>query len=261
MRRLSGLAALLAVASLVGGGGCASIRHARTPAPYDFDHPVFNERDVARGPRRPAAAASQRVPNAAPRPVRSSPRLAPRLAPPPKPVARFDSQTSYPSDAAKLRVELAAAQVGETRYERGTFVARILEAAGQSVQVAAGERYVPALRAALAARGQAHVQGSPRAGDLIFLSNTHDENRNGRPDDPLTLAGFVERVEGDTLVFIAFHGGKVRRLAVTPARPHQQRDERSQIPLNTRLVSWNGGSGGGPELAGECWAGWATLEP
>jgi hypothetical protein len=261
---------VLAVGAVVIGAvavaSCGTVRITGSREPYDFDNVVLNERDAARGGhvRRPAGMASQRTPQGAR--VASAERR--KTASNPGPVAparksvqpepRRSEPVVYPSDSARMRAQLAGAQVGREPPTRKDFVAMILETAQEAVAVDPNDRYPRALRRALADRGVMHLTGLPKPGDLVFFDHTHDWNGNGKADDDASLCGIVERVEGDTIVFVAAHAGKVRRLAVTPTRPHTQRDEAHALPLNTRLVAWQSG---GPALAGECWAGWASLSP
>lgn len=51
--------------------------------------------------------------------------------------------------------------------------------------------------------GRIHTARTPREGDIVFFNNTHDLNRNGRLDDPLTHVGIVESVDrAGTITFI-----------------------------------------------------------
>lgn len=85
-------------------------------------------------------------------------------------------------------------------------------------------------------------------GDVVFFSKTHDLNGNSKPDDGITWAGIVDSVAGDTVVFIAWRAGRVRRMAMTPDRAADVRD--GDTVLNTRLVRWPNSSR--PLTAGEC---------
>jgi len=131
------------------------------------------------------------------------------------------------------------------------FVAHVLRAAGQHLEVDRGQPYPQALHDKLAAIGSRANLAQP--GDLVFFRDTADLNGNGKPDDGVTLVGVVERVERSRAVFIAQRAGKVRRMAVDPSRPEVVRDERDEV-VNTRLVRWPGSPQ--PLTTGQCLVGY-----
>ena len=134
------------------------------------------------------------------------------------------------------------------------FVAHVLRAAGQDLEVDRSRPYAPALFEQLQKRGKLVQLAEAVPGDLIFFRNTADLNANGKPDDGVTLVGVVERVEGSRVILIAQRAGKVRRLAADPSQPDMVRDLRGEV-VNTRLVRWPGAEG--PLTAGQCLAGFA----
>ncbi len=152
------------------------------------------------------------------------------------------------------RVESASALLGTPGLQDRAFVAHVLRAAGQDLDVDRNRPYAPALYDLLQKRGLVITAGAAAPGDLIFFKNTADLNSNGRPDDGVTLVGVVERIDGSRVVLIAQRAGKVRRLAVDPTRPELVRDARGEV-VNTRLVRWPGAEG--PLTAGQCLAGFA----
>ena len=152
------------------------------------------------------------------------------------------------------RVESAAALLGTPGLQDRAFVAHVLRAAGQDLDVDRNRPYAPALYEMLQKRGLLLSTGAALPGDLIFFKNTADLNSNGKPDDGVTLVGVVERIDGSRVVLIAQRAGKVRRLAVDPTRPELVRNARGEV-VNTRLVRWPGAEG--PLTAGQCLAGFA----
>ena len=152
------------------------------------------------------------------------------------------------------RVESASALLGTPGLQDRAFVAHVLRAAGQDLEVDRNRPYAPALYELLQKRGLLVSAGVALPGDLIFFKNTADLNSNGRPDDGVTLVGVVERIDGSRIVLIAQRAGKVRRLAVDASRPELVRDARGEV-VNTRLVRWPGSEG--PLTAGQCLSGFA----
>ncbi len=243
-------------------------------------------RPVSKPPEpRPIAKAPDPKPEVRPQPVHREPPVhveAPRPEPPPrvvaapivetpkpvveppKPVVEAPREQPQPQLAGTTRteadlrgiqrVESASALLGTPGLQDRAFVAHVLRAAGQDLDVDRNRPYAPALFEALQRRGLLISAGSARPGDLIFFNNTADLNSNGRADDGVTLVGVVERVDGTRIVLIAQRAGKVRRLAVDASRPELVRDAHGEV-VNTRLVRWPGAEG--PLTAGQCLAGFA----
>ncbi|MBI5609592.1 MAG: hypothetical protein HY902_12035 [Deltaproteobacteria bacterium] len=155
---------------------------------------------------------------------------------------------------ATQRVEAAQALLGTPGLQDRAFVAQVLKAAGQDVQVEARGPYAAALWAKLTGGNGKVADGETRPGDLIFFRDTADLNGNGRPDDGVTLVGVVERVRGAHVVLIAQRAGKVRRMAVDPTRPQVIRDAAGEV-INTRLVRWP--SSNEVWTTGQCLVGYA----
>jgi hypothetical protein len=99
----------------------------------------------------------------------------------------------------------------------------------------------------------------PAPGDLVFWHDTHDRNRNGRPDDPFTHIGIVEYVVDGTVVFVHRGGKGVGRGAMNPARPGE--GSANGVILNSPLRSKNPRLGGAPVLAGALFAGYGRVDP
>lgn len=155
---------------------------------------------------------------------------------------------------ATQRVEAAQALLGTPGLQDRAFVAQVLKAAGQDVQVEARGPYAAALWGKLTTQSGKVAEGDTRPGDLIFFRDTADLNGNGRPDDGVTLVGVVERVRGAHVVLIAQRAGKVRRMAVDPTRPQVIRDGAGEV-VNTRLVRWP--SSNEVWTTGQCLVGYA----
>lgn len=75
----------------------------------------------------------------------------------------------------------------------------------------------------------------PLPGDLVFFDDTHDKNRNGKLDDPLTHIAMVRWVGLDGTVGLIHYGHKgVATLTMNLRSPHETRDGRGQR-LNDHL--------------------------
>ena len=155
-----------------------------------------------------------------------------------------------PQLAARQRVSAANALLGTAGLGRRAFVDHVLHAAGATVRVEPGRPYAAALWQTLAPRRVAH----PRPGDVVFFRDTLDMNGNERPDDGVTWAAIVERVDAARVLFIGQRAGKVRRMSLSTQQPKLVRDANGRV-RNTRLVRWPSESQ--PRTAGECWAGYA----
>jgi cell wall-associated NlpC family hydrolase len=193
---------------------------------------------------RPAAASEA----ATPHPVARQPAVRPVASPP--------SATGHDAaDAlrATQRVDAAAALLGTPGLAERAFVAHVLRAAGQDVDVDRSAPYPKALHDKLAGTAQPVEHKEARPGDLVFFRDTADVNGNGKPDDGITMVGVVERVEGRRVVFIAQRANKVRRMAVDPTQPMVVRDAKDEV-VNTRLVRWPGAQS--PLTTGQCLVGY-----
>ena len=84
--------------------------------------------------------------------------------------------------------------------------------------------------------GRVHHNKRPAVGDLVFFDNTHDRNRNGRLDDPLTHIGIVEAVDADgTVTFIHHVRRGIVRSKLNLYKPHWKRDSRGKKVFNHPL--------------------------
>ena len=73
-------------------------------------------------------------------------------------------------------------------------------------------------------------------GDIVFFSNTYDRDEDNRADDWFTMAGVVERIDGDnTIQFIGFAQGRVQRLTMNLDRPSAERNESTSKVMNSVL--------------------------
>lgn len=210
-------------------------------------------RDTPRAASTSASAPTAPTASTAPPATATAPRSSatPR---PPSPVAPASPRDDA-ADAlrATQRVDAAAALLGTPGLAERAFVAHVLRAAGQDVDVDRNASYPAALHEALHATALQVAHAQARPGDLVFFRNTADSNGNGKPDDGVTMVGIVERVEGSRVIFIAQRANKVRRMAVDPTRPIVVRDARDEV-VNTRLVRWPGSQA--PLTTGQCLVGY-----
>jgi len=155
-------------------------------------------------------------------------------------------------NAGRHRLQWAANRVG--KVDKPNFMSRVMRAGGPFSPIRV-RPFAKGLHRRATRLGQVVGAHGAQPGDLVFFRNTHDLNGNGRPDDGITWAGIVERVDRGRIVFIARRAGKVRRMAVTPGRPATVRADGKV--LNTRLVRWPGTSSA--MTSGQCFAAIARL--
>ncbi|OFX20900.1 MAG: hypothetical protein A2V77_24645 [Anaeromyxobacter sp. RBG_16_69_14] len=94
----------------------------------------------------------------------------------------------------------------------------------------------------------------PRPGDLAFFHGTRRQDRAGRAPGRFTHVALVEAATGPRVTLIHRGSRGIRRLAMTPERPHDRREN---------SVVRRRGAGEGPRvpsLAGELFAGYATFQ-
>jgi probable lipoprotein NlpC len=149
------------------------------------------------------------------------------------------------------------------------YVASVYQAEGvplRSLMVRAAPRESSGVAAAYqAARAFGVVFGGggewPRPGDLVFLHDTYDRNRNGSLDDPFTHVGIVEGVHGDGTVSFLHRGGRaVVRGALTLDRPGQASSQDGR-ELNSTLRDKRPRAPGAPVLAGQLFMGYGRIDP
>ncbi len=227
------------------------------PVPVQKEHAHLETARAEPTQREPVR--SEPPPRVVAAPIAESPRPPPEptkpAIDPPREQQPLVGSTRTEADLRGIqRVESASALLGTPGLQDRAFVAHVLRAAGQDLEVDRNRPYAPALYELLQKRGLLVSAGVALPGDLIFFKNTADLNSNGRPDDGVTLVGVVERIDGSRIVLIAQRAGKVRRLAVDASRPELVRDARGEV-VNTRLVRWPGSEG--PLTAGQCLSGFA----
>lgn len=221
-------------------------------------------------PSRPSRHVVSRSPRAvippppAPEPQDAEPQHAAAAMPPPAPAAPAAPRPHPPQPQtgpdgndnlrASQRVDAAIALLGTPGAADRAFVAHVLRAAGQDIDVDRNVPYAAALHRELGGRGSSVATNDARPGDLVFFHDTADNNGNGKPDDGVTMVGIVERAQGSHVVFIAQRAGKVRRMAVDPAQPLVVRDASNEV-VNTRLVRWPGSNTAW--TTGQCLTGYA----
>ncbi len=111
--------------------------------------------------------------------------------------------------------------------------------------------------------GGIHRRKEPDIGDLAFFDNTYDRNQNGKLDDDLTHVAVVIAVEPDGTVVLAHAGTSSGRTALRMnlRHPTQRHDDAGREINGLLRRERTGDRPGTPYLAGECWRGFATLEP
>lgn len=84
-------------------------------------------------------------------------------------------------------------------------------------------------------------RSNPLPGDLVFFSDTWDQNGNGLRDDPLSHVGIVERVHDDGRVVLVHRvGDRIVRASMTLSQPHARASADGR-PLNHFLRTAEGG--------------------
>jgi len=227
-----------------GGARLAGDRSAAAPARVAANRP---QRGLILPPPATEPNESEPYPTGLPPP-------APAAPPAPRPAASAPGSEADVSLRASQRVDAAAALLGTPGTADRAFVAHVLRASGQDIDVPRSAPYASALHRELQTRGTAVPTDDVRPGDLVFFHDTADNNGNGRPDDGVTMVGVVERAQGSHVVFIAQRAGKVRRMAVDPQQPLVVRDASNEV-VNTRLVRWPGSAA--PLTTGQCLTGYA----
>ena len=150
------------------------------------------------------------------------------------------AEESRPSSSTKDNELLASAKrlIGlNTGFDSEKFLAHLLQTSDIELAAGAHGSLVKALYSRLETSGQTFSGTErPAAGDLIFFSNTYDRDQDERPDDWFTMAGIVERIDGDgTIQFIGFAQGKIQRLWMNLERPSAIRNESYAKVLNSQL--------------------------
>ena len=171
------------------------------------------------------------------------------------------------SVARRARVMLQAPRfrIGSTRYRRDCsgFVLAVFASEKIPVENILGidrrRSSVAELYRLAEKRGLVHRQKVPAIGDLVFFSNTYDRNRDGRPNDPLTHVGIVERVDPDgTVTFVhRVHRG-VLRYKLNRFKPHLRRDPQTRKVLN-HYLKFGRRNQSDKRLTGELFHAFATI--
>jgi len=197
-------------------------------------------------------------------------------------VARREKSPAKPAPAAReftdpIDVRLAVAKrarsmlksprfmVGNIRYRRDCsgFVLAVFAGAKIPIEyilgTGHGQTSVADLYRLADERGLVHRQKVPAIGDLVFFSNTYDRNRDGRPNDPLTHVGIVERVDGDgTVTFVHRVRRGVLRYRLNRFKPHVRRDPQTGKVLN-HYLKFGRRKPAGKKLTGELFHAFATI--
>lgn len=91
--------------------------------------------------------------------------------------------------------------------------------------------------------GAFEEQGTIKLGDLVFFSNTYDQNKDGKLNDEYTHIGIVESISTDgTIAFLHYLQNQVRRDWMNLKRPSQHTDGGKIINSYLRRQSKYGSS-------------------
>ena len=91
----------------------------------------------------------------------------------------------------------------------------------------------------------------PQVGDVAFFDNTHDRNKNGRFDDPLTHVAVVEYIEPNGRMTLIHLGNKgVKRMYMNLQQPNIYKDKKGDVQ-NTYLRYRKSKKDKTPRLAGQ----------
>lgn len=160
--------------------------------------------------------------------------------------ARGAAPRVRPEELRSRAVTTAAHLVGPQRKGAPRDAAGLIHAAYQGAGIALpgirpGATGVRALHAWARTHHLLHHRAHPAPGDVAFFHDTHDENRDGRRNDPLTHAALVERVDTDgTVVLISRIRSGVIRLRMNLQQPAVRRDQRTGRVLNHYLRAASG---------------------
>lgn len=160
-----------------------------------------------------------------------------------------------------LTTQHASTQDDRFRRDCSGFVMAVLAKSGVQIRNILPKRYrgeggVSLLYRLAFASGRLHQHKVPAIGDLVFFDNTHDRNRNGRLDDPLTHIGIVERVDPDgTVTFIHHVRRGILRYRLNLFKPTRRRDASNKKVLNHHLRMGDGKQ----RLTGELFHAFASI--
>ena len=214
-------------------------RRTVAPAPpFALQRPPRSASDRAAGSQSPAPWPH---PSTSPSSTQGAPSATPAQPSTPAKAQSASAPRASPAADAHAAERVAAAQRLLDRVGNADqpLVDEILHAAGQGIAISTRVVYAAGLLAHLRDEGKEVGRDAVAPGDVAFFRDTLDLNGNRKPDDGVTFAALVERVEADRVVVIARRGGRVRRLALDPKRPTSVHDEHGQV-VNTRLVQWPG---------------------
>ncbi len=108
--------------------------------------------------------------------------------------------------------------------------------------------------------GRIHYGPTVHPGDLVFFHNTWDFNGDGRPNDPLTHVGVVERVESDgTVVFVSWVKAGVERYRMNLMMPDQHKTGDGRVLNDFMRRKESGDSKANRYLTGQLFAAFGTL--
>ncbi len=272
--KLFELRALMATCTVL--SGCAGAGPAASGFPV-HRHPLFHRRPTAYH-RSTSIAMTRELVRSQPTPVCTNsfrhpllnrcrtwlPRGFKKTAPRPPQTREFDDPVGVRlaiAKRARSMLKTPRFSFGNTSYRRDCSGFVLAVFAGEQIPIEnlldAGGRLpnTYGLYRLAETRGRVHRNKVPAIGDLVFFDNTHDRNRDGRMNDPLTHVGIVERVDPDgTVTFVHRVRRGVLRYRLNLFKPHQRRDPDTRKVLNHYLRI-----GSGQRLTGELFHAFATI--
>lgn len=177
--------------------------------------------------------------------------------------ARHEPVRIRPEEARARAVRTAARLVGPARSGAPSDATGLIRSCYADAGIALppsskGSHGIRALHAWARKQGLLHQRVRPEAGDIAFFHDTHDENGDGKRNDPLTHAAIVERVEQDgTVVLISRVRSGVIRMRMNLQQPAVRRDRKTGRVLNHYLRA--GGGRDASRTAAQLFAGFASL--
>jgi hypothetical protein len=194
-------------------------------------HPKKARGNAKKGPARPLELVPGQVPTGLPLQVEQGGREQAAGADQEEP-EQLALAIGYEPDLVKAAQDLLGQPMEPEAFAQALFGSPALADAGH---VPGGEPNVVAnLYLRLRHARMTYGDPPPAAGDLVFLHNTRDVNRNQRTDDWYVTVGVVTEVESDgTVTFIAPGVRAVEALRLNLEHPKARRDEGRQALLNS----------------------------
>jgi len=81
--------------------------------------------------------------------------------------------------------------------------------------------------------GKTHNSSSPKAGDIVFLDNTYDKDKDGEFNDKLTSIGIVTEVDKDGTIYFLYKTSKGVKLKVMNLKTPEQENIKNKNVTRT----------------------------